>query len=112
MRVLIVGATGNVGGCILQQLLALPSPPTLRASSRNPSKLAFPATVEAVQGDLQDPSTYPVLFASVDRVFFCAPYSSTPIPQLMAALRTAGVQRVVFLSTKVGASNPRAVVHS
>ena len=115
MRVLVIGATGKVGSCVVEQLLALPSPPTVRVSSREPSKANFPSSVEVVQGDLTESSTYPALFASVDRVFLYAPHSRggpSPVPQLIQALHTAGVRRVVFLSSLVSTCTSRPAVHS
>ena len=106
MRVLVLGATGYVSGSLVSQLLHLPKPPFIRVSTRNPSA-AFPPTVEFVKGDLTDPSTYPALFSSIDRVFLYA-VKRCPLLTLCQAMHTAGVQRVVQLSSKVVVSEPDA----
>ena len=102
MRVLVIGASGGVGGSIVEQLLALPSPPLIRVSSRDPSKATFPPSVQVVQGDLQEPSTYSALFTSVQRVFFYAAHGqdSGAFASMLRAMQSAGVQHVVFLSSK------------
>ena len=54
-----------------------------------------------MKSDLRDPLSYPTLFTSVERVFFYAPHQgSTPVTEMMQAMKSAGVQRVVFLSSK------------
>ena len=111
MRVLVIGATGGVGGSIVEQLLALPSPPSIRVSSRDPSKVTLPTSVEVVRGDLRDTSTYPTLFASVDRVFLYCPHGqgSDTTAELMRAMQGAGVRYVVFLSSKWVVDAPESV---
>ena len=104
-RVLIIGATGNVGSLLLEQLLALPSPPTVRVSSRDPSKATFPPSVEVVQGDVSDATTWPGMFASVDRVFLYAVYGKQSA-ELMQAMKAGGVSYVVLLSAKWRTTEP------
>jgi uncharacterized protein YbjT (DUF2867 family) len=68
-KILLTGATGGVGRTVLSQLLALSPQPSLRVSSRDPSKLkGVPSSVEVVKGDLDDPTTYSVLFNNVEKV--------------------------------------------
>ena len=98
MRVLIIGATGQVGGYVLSELLALPNPPTIRVSSRSPHKTTFPSSVEVVQADLADPSSYARLFVDIDRCFVYV-QPATPVTELCTAAKSAGVNHVVFLSS-------------
>ena len=105
MRVLIVGATGSIGRLLLEQLLALPSPPTLRISTRDPSKTTFPPSVEVIQGDVSDASSWPRMFHAVDRVFLYS-VSGRASPELMKALKAGGVSRVVLLSGKSVVTEP------
>ena len=116
MRALVLGGTGNVGRQLLSQLLALSSPPTIRASARSPVTAHFPAAVEAVAADVTDPSTFPALFANVDRAFLYA-REGGKYDELSEAAKAAGVQRLVLLSSvsveehpesKIGAYHKRA----
>ena len=99
-KVLIVGATGGVGGSLLKQLLALPVPyrPAIRVSTRNPTKASFPSDVDVVQGDLLDPSSYTRLFRGVERAFLYAK-PSAPLAQLCSTAKEEGVKHIVLLSS-------------
>jgi uncharacterized protein YbjT (DUF2867 family) len=54
-RILITGATGNVGGRGLSQLMTTGA--KVRALVRNPEAARFPPQVEVVRGDLTLPET-------------------------------------------------------
>ncbi|KUJ08749.1 NAD(P)-binding protein [Mollisia scopiformis] len=97
-KVLIVGASGGVGGALLKQLLSTSNPPSIRVSTRSLGKATFPSTVEVVQGDLEDPSSYPRLLKGIDRVFMYA-NSQAPLQQLLSAAKDGGVQYIVLLSS-------------
>lgn len=49
-RILVIGATGNVGRQVVSQLLA--DNVRVRALARNPDSANLPAQVEIVRGDL------------------------------------------------------------
>ncbi|CAL5865822.1 uncharacterized protein PFLUO_LOCUS28 [Penicillium psychrofluorescens] len=108
-NVLIVGATGGVGGSLLRQLLALPRPPSIRVSTRNLAKAEFPSSVQAVQGDLEDASSYPMLFRGIDRVFMYAK-PEVSFPQLLSAARDCGVTYMVLLSSMTVEFDPESIV--
>jgi uncharacterized protein YbjT (DUF2867 family) len=110
-KLLIVGATGGVGGSLLRQLLALPQPPPIRVSTRNLATAVFPSTVDAVQGDIEYPSSYPTLFSGVDRVFMYAK-SEAPLPQLLSAARDSGVKYIVLLSSMTVDFDPDSFIGS
>jgi len=95
MTILVTGATGNVGGSVVTQLLDLGIVP--RVLTRDPGKAAFPAGVEAVKGDLAAPDTLPAALDGVEQVFLFAVGGSGPA--FAAAARAAGVRKVVFLSS-------------
>jgi NAD(P)H-binding len=68
-RILITGATGNIGGQVLSQL-----PPTglqVRALVRNPDAAGLPAHVEVVYGDLTRPETSMNLWMRLTRCSWC-----------------------------------------
>ncbi len=55
MKILVAGATGNVGHPLVEQLHAAGH--HVRALTRNPAKANFPAGVEVIEGDLTRPET-------------------------------------------------------
>src|SRR2546422_4642637 len=104
--ILVTGATGHVGGELVAQLAALGEP--VRGMTRRPAAVSFPAGVEAVYGDFDDPASIDAAFAGVDRAFVMSaqPPGSTEHPthelMLAGAARRAGVGHVVKLSVYDG----------
>jgi uncharacterized protein YbjT (DUF2867 family) len=97
MKTLVIGGTGTVGSQVVQQLLARKQ--AVRVLTRDPAKA--PTGVEAVAGDLIDPSTLPPAFDGVDSVFMVNALSPTePHEAMMAvgAARDARVKRFVFMT--------------
>jgi uncharacterized protein YbjT (DUF2867 family) len=91
MRVLVTGATGNVGRHVTTGLVKAGM--TVRALTRDPARVK--ADVEIVRGDLTKPETVP--FDGVDRVYLF-PEPSTA-KEVVDRARNAGVQRIVVLSS-------------
>jgi len=106
-KTLIVGASGGVGRSLLQQLLATFNPPSIRVSTRDRAKVTFPSSVEVVQGDLEDPSSYPGLFNGVNRAFIYA-NPRAPLPQLLSAVKDGNVQYIVLLSSMTDEFDPKS----
>lgn len=105
MKILVTGATGNVGRNVVSQLAGH----EVRVMVR--SEAAFPEGIEVVRGDLSQPETLPAALAGVDAVFlFAVPGSG---PAFVAAAEAAGVSRVVFLSSNAAANpdNPIGAYH-
>ncbi|MEU3231356.1 SDR family oxidoreductase [Nocardiopsis alba] len=92
MRVLVTGATGNVGRRVTAGLVE--AGVSVRALTRNPARAELPGA-EIVRGDLTEPETVP--FDGVDRMFLF-PEPSTAKELVERAVR-AGVQRIVVLSS-------------
>ncbi|MDT7623612.1 MAG: hypothetical protein QOF99_4513 [Pseudonocardiales bacterium] len=93
--ILVTGATGNVGGSVVRQLLDAGE--NIRALTRDPGAARLPAGVDVVGGDLADPSTLAGVFDGIDRMFlFPVPATATAVTEL--AVR-AGVRRVAVLSS-------------
>jgi uncharacterized protein YbjT (DUF2867 family) len=90
MTILVTGATGNVGRLVVQGLTG-----EVRAMTRNPDKSNFPAGVEVVQGDLDDPDGLP--FDGVEKLYLFAhpPTAQAVVDQAVKA----GVRRIVTLSS-------------
>ncbi|GAB3147326.1 NAD(P)H-binding protein [Microbacterium neimengense] len=95
MSVLVVGASGAVGGAVVEGLLERGA--EVRATSRSPEKLTLPASVQTFAADLDDPASFPDALMGVDRVFLYADLSApTPLVDTLAAAR---VRHVVLLSS-------------
>ncbi len=112
--ILVIGALGNVGAEVVNQLLAAGN--SVRASDINEKKVKerFGSSVEAVRFDFTDPKTYEATFKGVEKIFFLRPPQITNIkrdinPSIDAAKR-AGVKHVVFLSL-IGIENTKYVPH-
>ena len=89
--VLVAGATGNVGGEVVR---ALAGAGEVRALSRRGTPVAGAVPVA---GDLSDRAAVADAWRGVDAVFL--PAGHPDVPGLLADMRTAGVRRVVLLST-------------
>jgi uncharacterized protein YbjT (DUF2867 family) len=78
MRVLVVGATGNIGRQVVSKLLSTDS--DIRALTRNPDAANLPPQVEVVRGDLTDAESLEGGLAGVDVVFlvWTAPMAAAP----------------------------------
>src|SRR5579875_472037 len=99
MRILVTGATGNVGRLVVDNLLAAGAT-EVRALTVSPAKAALPAGVEVVKGYLGRLETMPAALEGVDRMYL-APLRDT-VREVMALARRAGVQQVVDLAGAEG----------
>ena len=95
MSILVVGASGAVGGAVVAGLLDRGE--RVRATSRTPQKLALPAEVEVFAADLEDPASFTDALTGVERVFFYADLADPDA--LLATFAAAGVRHVVVLSS-------------
>lgn len=99
MTILITGASGNIGGQVVQQLVERGA--AVRALVRDPSKASFPAGVEVVQGDLLDVQALRRALAGVSTLFLLNGVVPDEFTQALVTLnlaRDAGIERVVYLS--------------
>jgi len=95
MSILVVGASGAVGGAVVAGLLDRGE--RVRATSRTPQKLALPVEVEVFAADLDDPASFSDALMGVERVFL---YADLADPEaLLATFAAAGVGHVVVLSS-------------
>ncbi|WP_437991771.1 SDR family oxidoreductase [Sorangium sp. So ce145] len=105
--ILVTGATGNVGGAVLEQLVDAGEP--VRALVRDPARLgALGGDIAVVKGDLSKPETLDAAFAGADRAFLvCA---GGDLPNLAGnaadAAKRAGVKHIVLLSSSSVARAP------
>jgi len=99
MTILVIGATGRVGGHLVDQLVRRGA--SVRVLTRDPSKASFPARVEIVQGDLLDIDSLRAAFTGIRTFFLLNAVAGDEFTQALIALnaaRDAGVTRVVYLS--------------
>jgi len=95
-RVLVTGATGQIGREVVDQLR--PAGCTVRALTRNPEGARFPTDVEVVPGDLAAPDTLDRALEAVDAIFLVWLGSLDAAPPAIA--RVAGrVSRIVLLTS-------------
>jgi uncharacterized protein YbjT (DUF2867 family) len=101
-RILIIGATGNVGSQVVAQLTA--SGVRVRALVRNPGAV-LPPQIEVVRGDLTVPETLDRCLDGIDTVFlvWVAP-QATVAPALERIAKHA--RRIVFLSAPLKTPHP------
>lgn len=71
MRVLILGATGSAGGCVLRMALAAPDVESVRTITRRPVGLAHSKLAETIHDDYADYSRAARASAGVDACFYC-----------------------------------------
>lgn len=102
--ILVTGATGTVGGALVDQLVAAGHP--VRGLTRSPEKAArLGSRAEMVVGDLDDPETLGPAFDGVDAVFLVTGRTAQDA-HAIAAARAAGVRRLVKLSTQEAGWTP------
>jgi len=102
-RILITGATGNIGGHVLSQLPATGL--HVRALVRNPEAARLPAHVEIVRGDLIRPETLDKCLDGIDTVFLVWVASADAVaPALEQIAKRA--RRIVFLSAPLKTAHP------
>lgn len=109
--ILVVGATGNIGGEVVRLLAAKGLP--LRVVVRDVAKASakFGEGVEVVQGDLRDPASLPAALDGVEKAFLVTPLALDQVAMkntLIDAAAGAGVKHIV-MSTGIGAAADAAV---
>jgi uncharacterized protein YbjT (DUF2867 family) len=99
MTILVTGATGKVGGAVLQQLIQAGIP--VRASSRNPQTAGLPESVDVRAADLADPAGFTAALDGVEKVFLFP--NPAGIEGFLEVAKTAGVRHIVALSSLAAA---------
>jgi uncharacterized protein YbjT (DUF2867 family) len=95
MKILVTGATGNVGRLVVDELLAAGAT-DIRALTVDPARAALPAGVEVVRGYLGRLDSMPAALDGVDRMYL-APLLDT-VRDVTRLARAAGVRRIVDLA--------------
>ena len=109
MRILVTGGTGTVGSQVTARLAA--SGHDTRVLTRSSEKAAnLPAGATGAIGALADPESLAGALEGVDRLFLLTPLAQDEVEQGLAgieAAKSAGVDRIVFLSVHQAAQAPR-----
>ncbi|MGW0517355.1 NmrA family NAD(P)-binding protein [Crossiella sp. NPDC003009] len=98
--VVVAGATGNIGGKVLAELLRRGH--RVRGLTRNPERARLPAGAEVAVGDLADPASLRPALAGASALFLLTFDAATgaPLrsgPELAKVAADAGVRRVTTL---------------
>src|SRR6266540_3581270 len=102
-RILVIGASGNVGRHVVSQLTA--SGVRFRAMTRNPDTLRLPLQVDVVRGDLTVPETLDRCLQDIDTVFLV--WVAPPSAVAGALERIANhAPRIVFLTAPFKTPHP------
>ncbi|TDQ45532.1 NAD(P)H-binding protein [Actinorugispora endophytica] len=107
MRILVTGATGNVGRPLVEQLLAAGH--QVRALTRNPQNAALPEGAEVAAGSLTETATLSAAFEGVDAVHLISFGGDDYAPlangaEIVGLAEKAGVRRVTVLKGDQGRS--------
>jgi uncharacterized protein YbjT (DUF2867 family) len=105
--ILVTGATGNVGGELVQALAARGQ--GVRALARNPGRSVFPAGVHIAPGDLEAPGSLTAALAGVRKVFLLGGF--TAMREILKRIRDAGGEHIVLLTSRcvIGGNPDNAV---
>jgi uncharacterized protein YbjT (DUF2867 family) len=108
-RVLVTGATGNVGGPLVHHLLE--GGADVLVASRD-GKARVPARARVVRFDFENPSTHAPALKGVEKLFLIRPPALSDVKRhlrpVVQAAKAAGVRHVVFLSLLGVRKNPVA----
>lgn len=107
---LVIGATGNVGGELVRQLIDQEQ--NVRALVRDASRAQrLPAGVEPAIGDLDDVASLTAAATGVDAVFYMQLEPSTEqAEKMIEAARVTGVRKIVLLSSMGTVLQPLPVI--
>ena len=90
-KILVTGATGDIGGAVVQTLMAMGANIRVLEHNNPVSQDIRDAGVEVVRGDLMDSDSLDAAFEGVDQVFLYTPLS--PDAALMASNGIAAAKR-------------------
>jgi hypothetical protein len=93
MKVAHIGATGKVGGKILEELLRRGH--TVTVISRHPEKAATRTNITSLRGDVTDPDGLAPLLKGHDAVISSATFLPGSSSKLVDAIRKSGVRRYI-----------------
>jgi uncharacterized protein YbjT (DUF2867 family) len=93
MTVLVTGASGNAGGAVVRALATA----GVQGRALVRKEIALPDGIEAVYGDLNQPSSFVDALSGVSGLFLLSGYDG--VEELLSNAASAGVRKVVLLSS-------------
>lgn len=94
-KIALIGASGNAGSRILQELSARGH--TVTAIARHPEKIATLPHVTARQGDVFDKAALAALLRGHDAVISAVHFTASDASLLIDAVRSAGIKRYLVV---------------
>ena len=116
-KILITGATGNVGSELITALRKRGLANQVVAADRNPAKAQAKLgnDIGYTRLDFADASSFAPAFTDIEKLFLMRPPALSDVPRYIApaidAAKHAGVRQIVFLSL-LGAEKNRVVPHA
>lgn len=95
MKIVLVGASGRGGSCILRELVARRH--NVTAVARDIDKLVASAEVAVRQADASNGPAMIEIFRGSDAVITAVPFRSTDMRTLLQSAKTAGVPRLLVM---------------
>lgn len=115
LKILVTGATGNVGQEVLSLLLSHDCNVCAGVRNPNSTKQILGSNIQTVPFDFTNPDTFYHAFLQVNKLFLVRPPALANVCKQIApaldAAKLAGVEHIVFLSL-LGAERNRFVPHS
>ncbi|MBO8184149.1 SDR family oxidoreductase [Streptomyces spirodelae] len=112
--IVVTGATGNIGRTLVERLAAA-GQETL-ALSRRPGPAETPAGVRYAQADIADSASMRPVLEGADALFLLLGgelnMRGEPASELLEVARSAGVGRVVLVSSQINRTRPAAPSHA
>jgi uncharacterized protein YbjT (DUF2867 family) len=99
MKILVTGATGNVGSEVVRSLRKRGA--EVRAMVRKPESVSFPSGVEVAAGDLTDPESIRAAVKGVDKLFLLNAVVADELTQALTTYgiaKRSGIKHVTYLS--------------
>ncbi len=114
-KILVTGATGNVGFEVVRKLSERGHPVKAAVRSHSTSRYNLPSGVESVEFDFEQPQTFEPALRGIHTLFLVRPPAISQVKKYIypaiATAQAVGVERVVFLSL-LGAERMAIVPHA
>ena len=106
-KVAVIGASGNIGTKITNELLSRGC--TVTAIARNPENIASREGVTAVHGDMLHPEELAETLKGHDAVISAAPFVTNESEKLFSAVRNSDVKRYLMVGGAASLLNDQGV---